>query len=97
MSKEPKCPLLKKPCMEHECAWYMSLLGSNPQTGQEIKEWGCAMTYSVVTNIETTQQTRQAGAAIESFRNEMVRGNRALLSATSDPELRLLKSGVSGG
>jgi len=70
-------------CIEHRCAHYQHLLGNNPQNGQGIDHWDCAFNWSNILLIEGAQQTRQAGAAIESFRNEMVRGNveaRNLLS-----------------
>ena len=47
----------------------------NPNTGEEIDEWGCAITWLPMMQIETSQQARQAGAAVESFRNEVVRTN----------------------
>ena len=47
----------------------------NPNTGEEIDEWGCAITWIPMMQIETSQQARQAGAAVESFRNEVVRAN----------------------
>ena len=50
-------------------------MGKNPQTGQDVNEWNCAVTWLPMLLIEGSQQTRQAGSAIESFRNEMVRLN----------------------
>lgn len=80
------CPLLKKPCIEHECAWYMQVRGSHPQTGQPVDEYGCAQVWQPILTIENSQQQRQTAAAVESFRNEMVKGNdktaALLLSAT---------------
>lgn len=70
------CPLLKKPCIEHDCAWYMQVRGSHPQTGQPVDEYGCAQVWQPILTIENSQQQRQTGAAVESFRNEMVEGNK---------------------
>ena len=70
------CPLIKKDCIEHQCKFYVHLLGNDPQTGKGIDKFDCAMAFIPVLLIEGAQQTRQAGAAIESFRNEMVAGNR---------------------
>ena len=66
------CPLIKKSCIKHECNWYIQVMGKNPQTGQDINEYGCAIAWLPVLLIDGSQQTRQTGAAIESFRNEMV-------------------------
>lgn len=69
------CPLLKKSCIEHKCSWYTQVKGMNPNTGEMIDGWGCAVAWMPMMQIETSQQARQAGAAVESFRNEMVRSN----------------------
>jgi hypothetical protein len=67
------CPLIKKDCIGLQCSWFTLVRGQNPQTGQDIDEWGCAMTWLPVLLIENSQQQRQTGAAVESFRNEVVR------------------------
>ncbi len=67
------CPLIKKDCVELKCAWYCQVRGLNPQTGQEVDEWGCAITWAPMLMIENSQQQRQTGAAVESFRNEVIR------------------------
>lgn len=69
------CPLIKKDCIQLKCTWFMQVRGMNPNTGQEIDEWGCAMTWLPILTIENSQQQRQTGAAVESFRNEMVKAN----------------------
>ena len=45
----------------------------NPQTGEQIDEWDCAVKWVPMMLIENTQMQRQTGAAIESFRNESVK------------------------
>lgn len=72
------CPLLKKDCIGTQCAWFTQVRGQHPQTGQEVDEWSCAITWLPVLLIENSQQQRQTGAAVESFRNEMVKGNEVL-------------------
>lgn len=62
---------------EHECPKFVSLKGKNPQTGADIETWGCVDSFLPLLLIENAQQTRQAGAAIESFRNEVVKANEA--------------------
>ena len=54
-------------------------MGKNPNTGQDVNEFGCAISWLPMLLIEGSQQTRQAGSAIESFRNEMVKANENLL------------------
>ena len=55
----------------HKCPLWTHLRGKNPQSEQEIDEWGCALAWLPLLLVEGAQQTRQAGAAIESFRNEI--------------------------
>ena len=70
------CPLIGEDCLELKCAWYNQVRGVNPQTGQEIDEWGCAVTWMPMLLIENSQMQRQTGAAVESFRNETVKVNQ---------------------
>ena len=56
-----------------ECSWFTEVRGTHPQTGEQIDEWGCAVTWMPVLLIDNTQQQRQTGAAVESFRNETVK------------------------
>ena len=93
MQIEPKanCPLDGfNPCRQLECAWLMKSRWANPNTGKEVDEWGCSMAWLPVLMIENSQQQRQTGAAVESFRNEMVKANevgqRVLLAAAGVPQ-----------
>jgi hypothetical protein len=75
---EPKngCPLDSfRPCRQLDCAWFIQVRGMNPNTGQEVDEWACSMAWLPTLLIENSQQQRQTGAAVESFRNEMVKSN----------------------
>jgi hypothetical protein len=69
------CPLIKKKCIGLKCSWYTQVRGMNPNTGDMVDEWACAINWIPMLQIETSQQARQAGAAVESFRNEVVRTN----------------------
>ena len=78
MKIEPKanCPLHNfEPCKQLDCAWFLKIRGSNPNTGEDVDDWGCAIAWLPVLMIENSQQQRQTGAAVESFRNEMVKSN----------------------
>lgn len=69
------CPLIKKDCIENKCAWYMHVRGMNPNTGEDVDHWGCAVSWLPMLTIENSQQQRHTGAAVESFRNEVVKAN----------------------
>jgi hypothetical protein len=80
MKIEPKdnCPLNDfTPCKKLECAWFMKIRGTNPNTGEDVDDWGCSMAWMPVLLIENAQMSRQTGAAVESFRNEMVKANES--------------------
>ena len=68
----------KTECAElrDRCPKWVRVLGTHPQTGATLDEYRCADAWMPILLIENTQQSRQAGAAIESFRNEMVKSNR---------------------
>jgi hypothetical protein len=67
------CPLIKKDCVQLQCAWFTCLRGTNPNTGKEIDEWMCAVSALPMLQIEVAKEARQGAAATESFRNEMVK------------------------
>lgn len=70
------CPINGfNPCKKLECAWFIQLRGTDPNSGKDIDEWGCAVAFTPTLLIENALQSRQTGAAVESFRNEMVRAN----------------------
>lgn len=89
LKPENYCPLVKQDCMQLKCAWFTLVRGTNPNTGKEVDEWGCAITWLPILMIENSQQQRQTGAAVESFRNEMVKANevgqKVLLAAAGVP------------
>ena len=84
MKIEPKanCPLDGfNPCRQLECAWFLKISGKDPQSNKEIDEWGCSMAWLPIMMIENSQQQRSTSAAVESFRNEMVKANEATTMA----------------
>ena len=76
LESKNNCPLDGfKPCRQTDCAWFIQLRGHNPNTGKEVDEWGCSIAWMPMLMVENSQQQRQTGAAVESFRNEMVKVN----------------------
>jgi hypothetical protein len=85
------CPVNNfDPCRQLDCAWFMKVAGQHPQTGEQIDEHGCAMGWIPILLIENSKQQRSTSAAVESFRNEMVKNNevgqRVLLAAAGVPQ-----------
>jgi hypothetical protein len=75
------CPLLKKTCIGLQCAWMTKVAGYDTNTGNNIENWECAVSWLPLLLIENSGQQRQTGAAIESFRNEVVKTNAAATEA----------------
>lgn len=89
------CPLNNfDPCKKLDCAWFVNIRGTNPNTGQEVDEYACSMAWLPILMIENSQMSRQTGAAVESFRNEMVKANensQQVLLETVKNNIGLLK------
>jgi len=74
MEKVTSCPLGSK-CEEikdnviHECAWFVTLKGTHPQTGEEINQKSCAIAWLPLLQIEQAREMRGMAAASESSRN----------------------------
>ena len=76
MEVKDNCPLNGfEPCKKFDCAWFIQIRGTDPNSGEEVDDWGCSMAWMPMLMIENAQQSRQTGAAVESFRNEMVKSN----------------------
>jgi hypothetical protein len=58
-------------------------------SGSQVDSYECAIAWMPMLLIENSGQQRQTGAAVESFRNEMVKANEVntqLLLATSESQ-----------
>jgi Zn-finger protein len=88
MAKDAKilCPLMGEECVEDgsirngelvTCRFWVHVLGKDPQTGKDIDNADCAFCWTPILLIENSQQQRSTGAAVESFRNEMVKANES--------------------
>jgi hypothetical protein len=78
MKKGTFCPLIRKNCIENKCQWYCQVRGVNPNTGEPVDEWQCAVNLIPILLIENSQQQRSTSAAVESFRNETVKQSETL-------------------
>ncbi len=78
------CPLHREPMENvcHKCPWWVKIRGANPNTGEELDQWNCAIAWGPLLAVNIAQQARQGPAATESFRNEMVaRADRPQVAA----------------
>ena len=87
MAKNAKtiCPILNQECIEDgsilngelvACKFWMEVLGTNPQTGEDINTGNCCLNWMPMLLIENSKVNRETGAAVESFRNETVKSNQ---------------------
>lgn len=107
MAKDAKiiCPLMGGECIEDgsikdgelvSCRFWVHVLGKDPQTGKDIDNADCAFAWTPVLMIENSKVNRETGAAVESFRNEMVKANessqRILLETSNIKQVNLIDS-----
>lgn len=82
MEAKITCPLGSE-CEEvkddqlYRCRWYITVLGKDPQSEKFIDKKGCAIEFMPLLQIEVAQTNRGQTAALESFRNAMVKEQRA--------------------
>ena len=82
-----KCPAtgFARSCREIvavcDCPKFVKISGVNPNDGQPIDKFGCVDSFLPMLLVENSLMQRQTGAAVESFRNEMVKVNTASLAA----------------
>ena len=90
--KNIKCPAtgFSKSCREIvadcDCPKFIKISGVNPNDGQPVDKFGCIDSFLHMLLIENSQMQHQTGAAVESFRNEMVKANEnslRMLAASS--------------
>jgi hypothetical protein len=91
------CPFFKRDVSQvcHRCELYDVVRFNDPENPAAIREqWGC--TFLLANTISKSLGAACEGTqmAVESFRNEMVRQNRALLEANGEiPDANLLIGG----
>lgn len=107
MAKDAKiiCPMMGgDECVEDgairngelvKCRFWVHVIGKDPQTGKEIDNGDCAMAWTPILLIENSKVNRETGAAVESFRNEMVKANETsqqlLLASSGFTNVKLIE------
>jgi hypothetical protein len=76
--KELLCPLLKKPCIEHGCKFFVHVAGQHPQTGAAMDLWDCTLVWMPVLLTSSIKEHRHTTASVDSMRNEVVQRQDAL-------------------
>ncbi len=73
------CHRLARKCRDgvvnDRCQMWISVKGVDPQSNAIVDRYGCADAFVPMLLVEIAQQSRQTSAAVESFRNEVVKAN----------------------
>jgi hypothetical protein len=59
-----------------KCPKFVCIRGKEPQTGADVDQWGCVDGFLPMLLLAGAQASRQTGAAVESFRNEVVKAEK---------------------
>lgn len=71
------------------------MLGTHPQTGTPIDQWGCAVTWLPLLLVENSRHARGVQAAVESARNEITARQDVLNGAVKSAQRT--SSQIEGG
>lgn len=58
-----------------QCRWYKKIQGENPQTGEILDEYECAVGWVPILTTELIRRQVGTTAAVESFRNNVMATN----------------------
>lgn len=85
MAWKQYCPMMKALCVEGHtremgedadgrqivCAYFVTLAGSNPQTGEPINEGKCAINWLPILTIENSNEQRKTAASVDKVATEV--------------------------
>jgi hypothetical protein len=77
------CPLLKKDCVGLQCNWFMRVQGVNPNTGDQVDEWACAIAWIPMLLIENSRQQMNTTQVFDKFKNDLVAATTSSLQLIS--------------
>lgn len=90
------CPLIKEKCVRHKCAWFTKVVGLDPQSGQQVDRWGCAVAWLPILTIENSNQQRQTAAGIDKVSNQITRQRAEFIGALpGEARDRLIQNNLS--
>ena len=56
--------------------WYTKVVGTDANTGDIVDDWSCAISWMPTLQIEMSNTNRSQSSAMESWRNETVKGQK---------------------
>lgn len=82
-----QCPLMKGPCIQRMCRWWISLQGQNPQDGSVYDRWGCTIEFIPILLVGLGKDQRSTGQSVEDFKRDL---NTGIAKMLEEAELRRL-------
>lgn len=73
------------------CMWYTKMEGINPQNGEKLDRWDCAITWQPLLMVENSKNSMMNTNAILSFRNETVKRQDEALKAIDNVKSNNIK------
>lgn len=58
---------------KYKCVEWINLVGTHPQTGDQINNWMCARVANSLLLVENANKTRMVAASVDSHRNVFVK------------------------
>ena len=58
---------------KYKCVEWINLMGTHPQSGEQINNWMCARVAHSLLLVENANKTRQVAASVDKHRNIFVR------------------------
>ena len=60
----------------YRCMWYTKVAGLDSNTGDIVDDWSCAISWMPMLQVEMSATNRSQSSALESWRNEQVKGQK---------------------
>lgn len=81
------CPLMKEVCVDGhvksmgedndgrqiKCAYFVHMMGTNPQTGQPVNEGKCAVNWLPILLVENANEIRKTAASTDKVASEVAK------------------------
>lgn len=85
------CPLWKGPCKEHKCRWYTQIIGTHPNTGEDINRWDCAIAWLPALFIENSKIQRETSSEVHELRNDLDDQHKSFVALAMEGHLNGVK------
>lgn len=80
-------PEKKQGCIQHECEFYINIMGAHPQTGELVNDFRCSIAFLPILLVENSNQQRQTAHEVGKVANQIHRSRSEFIGALP-PEAR---------